>query len=91
MIKEFSNWLINLFLTSGYEMGDLQDQVDNLKDPMEVRTMFSATLEKYGEKCKLEGKKEIAQEMVQMGMPVETIVRVTGLSLEAIRGMKSKV
>lgn len=96
LIKEFSTWLTNLFVTSGYDMGNLEDEIDNLKDPMEVRTMFSATLEKYKEKCKLEGmregrlegKIEDAKEMLRLGIAINIIAQVTGLSYEFIEELK---
>lgn len=92
LLKEFSIWLNNLFITSGYDMEDMSDTIDRLKNMEEVRTMLTTALKEHEEKHELIGIKkgmlEAALNMLKLGMEVEVITKVTGLSVEEIKKLK---
>lgn len=70
-------------------MGDIIDNIENVE---EVKTMFIESVQKYKKKVFQEGIRkntvDTAINMLQMGMTVEVIAKVTGLSPEEIEGLR---
>ena len=68
--------------------------VDEIKSIEEVKTMLSTSLKKYGEELKqegkLEGKLDIARNLLKERMPVDKIAAVTGLPLSQIEKIRDK-
>ncbi|MEA5427397.1 Rpn family recombination-promoting nuclease/putative transposase [Arcicella lustrica] len=59
---------------------DLKNSLDTAREEGETEGILKGKLE-----GKIEGKIEVAQNMLAMGMPMETIIQVTGLSEEEIK------
>ncbi len=84
-VKLFINWFKYIFQ-------DRKKLVKEVQEIVEVKTMLSTTVKKYGEKLILQGKlegidegiKKTARAMLNKKMPVNEISEITGLSIKEI-------
>lgn len=81
----FINWF-------RYTFNDREDIVVELKELEEVRTMLRSSLEKYSKKLInegiIEGKRQTATALLKDKMPVDKIIKITGLSIKEIEKLK---
>ena len=92
-VKLFINWFKYIFQ-------DRKELVKEVQEIVEVKTMLSTTVKRYGEKLlkeglkeglqkgKLEGKLETARALLKKNMSIKEISEITGLTVEEIEKLE---
>ena len=90
--RDFRRWLYNFILGHGIEASEADKIIDRLEAG--DMTLLEATIKRNREEIlnegEIKGKIEVAQKMLEEGIDVSTIVRVTGLPEAKIKSLAEK-
>jgi len=90
--RDFRRWLYNFILGHGIEASEADEIIDRLEAG--DMTLLEATIKRNREEILSEGEQkkalEVAQKMLEEGIDVSTIVRVTGLPEAKIKSLAEK-
>jgi predicted transposase/invertase (TIGR01784 family) len=86
--RSFRLWLYNFILGHGIKASEANKIIDRLEAG--DMTLLEATIKKNREKEKIEGKLEIAKNLLELDVEISKIVKATGLSEAKIKSLAKK-